>query len=126
MLAFGPLWRGGNRPMPLLVLECLALAALGWLAAKGSLRQAWLTLPRALRWGTGILVAVPLAQLIPVPYALWGWLPGHEPYARALGHVTGGDGWRAITLHAHATEFSWLAMLPGVAILLLVQQLAAR
>lgn len=126
MLAFGPLWRGGNRPLPLLALECMALAALAWLAAKGALREAWLTLPRALRWGVAVLVAAPLAQLLPVPFSLWARLPGHEPYARALELVAGGDGWRAITVHAHATEFSWLAMLPGVAILLLVQQLAAR
>lgn len=125
MLAFAPLWRGGNRPAPLLALELLSLAALAALALRGSPRAAFLALPRALRWGLAILATAPLVQLVPVPFAAWSALPGHEPYARAL-EVAQAAGWRAITLHPRATEFSWLAMLPALAMVLVVPQLAAR
>lgn len=126
MLAFAPLWRGGNRPMPLLVLELLALAALVALALNGALAPGWRALPRALRWGLAIVAIAPLVQLLPLPHALWSALPGHAPYARALEVASVDGGWRPITLHARATEFSWLALLPAFAILLAVPRLPAR
>jgi len=126
MLAFAPLWRGGNRPMPLLVLELLALAALATLAFGGALAPGWRSLPRALRWGLAILAVVPLVQLLPLPHALWSALPGHGAYARALDVASAGGEWRPLTLHARATEFSWLALWPAVAIVLALPQLAAR
>lgn len=119
MLAFAPLVRGGNRPMPLMILEAaglLILAALAWSHAHGSLRP----LPATLRWGAGILVLAPLVQLLPLPISWWSMVPGHEPYASALA-VTGTAGMRPLTLHARATEYAWLVLLPCVAIFLAVQ-----
>ena len=122
MLAFAPLIRGGNRPVPLMLLEAAALlmlAALAWSPAVGEVRR---RLPPTLSWGIGILVAAPLVQLIPLPMSWWSILPGHEPYARAL--ELAGDsspGLRAATLHAITTEYAWLALLPCVAIFLAVQ-----
>ncbi|HEX6245508.1 MAG TPA: hypothetical protein VFZ61_31510, partial [Polyangiales bacterium] len=125
MLVFAPLFRGGNRPLPLLVLECLALAGLMALALSAPLRETWRLAPPALRWAIAILVAYPLVQLVPLPYAWWAALPGHEPYARALESV-GGSGARALSIHARATEYAWLALLPCVAIFLMVQRLGRR
>ena len=126
MLVFAPLWRGGNRPMPLLALELMSLAAVAALAFSGSLPDAWRSHPRALRWGLAVLALAPLAQLLPVPHGLWAALPGHEPYARALDAAAVAGDWRPLTLHARATEFSWFAALPALAILLVVPGLAAR
>ncbi len=124
MLAFAPLIRGGNRPMPLMVLEAAALlmlAALAWSQGLGEVRR---RLPSPLLWGIGILVIAPLAQLLPLPMSWWSMLPGHEPYARALELAeTPSSGMRPITLHAVATEYAWLVLLPCVAIFLAVQTL---
>jgi O-antigen ligase len=119
MLAFAPLIRGGNRPMPLLILEAaglLILAALAWSHALGGLRH----LPATLSWGAGILVVAPLAQLVPLPIAWWSALPGHEPYASALA-LTGPAAMRPLTLHARATEYSWLVLIACVAMFVAVQ-----
>jgi O-antigen ligase len=124
MLAFAPLIRGGNRPAPLMILEAAALlmlATLAWSHAVGEVRR---RLPATLLWGVGILLIAPLVQLLPLPASWWSMLPGHEPYARAL--ELAGDsssGLRPATLHASATEYAWLALLPCVAIFLAVQAL---
>ena len=83
ILVWAPLFRGGNRPMPLLVLECLALAALAALAASRPLREAFAVKAAAVRWALAMLITVPLLQLVPLPYALWSALPGHAPHATA-------------------------------------------
>jgi len=117
MLVFAPLVRGGNRPLPLLVLECLGLALLVAVAASRGPREAWSAMPATLRWGLAILVAVPLVQLVPLPASFWSALPGHEPYARVLG-TAGLEGARPISLHPRATEYAALALIPPLAIFL--------
>jgi O-antigen ligase len=123
LLAFAPLVRGGNRPLPLMLLESGALFGLlvtSLAPARGALRA----IPPLWWWGVAILLAAPLVQLIPVPYPLWASLPGHEPYASALEAV--GDastGWHSISVNAVASEYAWLAMLPCLAIFVLVQHL---
>ena len=126
MLAFAPLLRGGNRPLPLLVLECAALAGLVALFASQPLRDALAVRPAPLKWALAILVAVPLLQLLPLPWSLWSTLPGHDPYVAALEHAGPAAGWRPISLHPRATEYSWLAILPCVAIFLIVSQMGRR
>jgi O-antigen ligase len=126
ILVWAPLFRGGNRPLPLLVLECLALAGVATLVASRPLREAFSVKAPLLRWALAILVAVPVLQLVPLPYALWSALPGHGPYAAALEGAGVATGWRPLSMHARATEFSWLALLPCVAIFLLVSQLGRR
>jgi O-antigen ligase len=126
ILAFAPLIRGGNRPLPLLVLEgagLLGLAALAWSRS----RDAWQArLPATLWWAIGILVLVPLVQLIPLPAAWWPMFPGHEPYAHALDLAGAGAGLRPMTVHARATEYAALALLPSLAVFFMVQRLEPR
>jgi hypothetical protein len=121
LLAFAPLFLGGNRPLPLLVLELAALAGLVALAWWRAARLMPASLPSTLRWGIGLLVVVPLLQLIPLPAGWWSALPGHGPYFRAL--EAAGDGatqaMRPLSIHARATEYSWLVILPCLAIFLL-------
>lgn len=115
MLVFAPLVRGGNRPIPLLVLEVaalIALAACAWHWLQGASRP---RLPASLRWGVGILILVPLLQLVPVPASWWAELPGHAAYQQALAVAGGSGGARAASVHPRATEYAWLAMLPCLA-----------
>jgi O-antigen ligase len=121
LLVFAPLFLGGNRPQPLLVLELVAIAGIAVLAWQGFGRVRSASLPAALRVGVGLLVVVPLLQLIPLPAGLWSQLPGHGPYFRALGFA--GDSatlaMRPLSLHPRATEYSWLVILPCLAAFLL-------
>jgi O-antigen ligase len=125
MLVFAPLFRGGNRPLPLLVLECLALVGLGALALSAPLREGWRLAPPALRWALAVLMVYPLLQLLPLPYSWWAALPGHEPYARALEAIGAGAA-RPLSIHPRATEYAWLALLPCVAVFFMVQRLGRR
>lgn len=118
MLVFAPLVRGGNRPMPLLVLELAALVALtacAWHWLGGAPRP---RVPASLRWGIGILLVLPLLQLVPLPASWWAQLPGHAAYQQALA-VAGEHGARAASIHPRATEYAWLAMLPCLAVFFL-------
>ena len=126
LLVFAPLFRGGNRPMPLLLLEgvgLLGIAALAWSRSPGLVVGA---LPATLRWGLVILLGAPLLQLIPIPTSWWLALPGREAYGGVLEVAGVGEGWRPLTINARATEYAWLALIPCVAIFLLVQVLARR
>jgi O-antigen ligase len=125
MLVFAPLFRGGNRPLPLLVLECVGLAILAGIAWTRDPRELWSTLSAPLRWGLAILVVIALLQLIPVPAAVWAKLPGHEAYARVL-EIAGASGMRAMSVHPAATEYSLLALIPTVAVFIAVGQLGRR
>lgn len=126
ILVFAPLIRGGNRPLPLLVLEIAGLVGLAMLAWSRSGGRWSARLPATLLWGVGLLVLVPLIQLVPVPAEWWTALPGHEAYARALEVAGATGGWRPITLHAAATQYSWLALIPCVAVFFMVQRLERR
>ncbi|HYC36833.1 MAG TPA: O-antigen ligase family protein [Usitatibacter sp.] len=121
MLVFAPLLRGGNRPFPLLVLEIAAVAGLvlfAFAALRGGVSS---RLPRALVAALALLLLVPLLQrwlYLPVPW--WGALPGHAPYAAILDLAGSANGWRPPSIHPRATEYAWLALLPGVSVFLLV------
>jgi O-antigen ligase len=122
VIVFAPLFRAANRPLPLAVLEVAGIAMLAFIAWKGP-REALEGVPAMLRWGAALLVVVPLIQLVPVPMAWWAMLPGHAPFAQVLEAANAASGWRAITLHAEATQYSWLVLLPCAAIFLAVRRL---
>jgi len=121
VLVFAPLLRGGNRPLPLAVLEFLGLAIFV-LAASAPSRPILGDLPPPLRWGLAFLILVPLAQLVPVPMAWWAMLPGHTLFAQALAAAGDESSWRSITLHPTATQYSWLVMIPCAALFVAVRQ----
>jgi O-antigen ligase len=127
LLVFAPLIRGGNRPLPLMLLEAAALLGLVVLAMSAS-RNALRTVPAPLWWGVGLLLATPLVQLVPLPMEWWAMLPGREAYGRALeaGGGTLAGAWHAVSVHARATEYAWLAMIPCLAVFVLVQYLDRR
>lgn len=127
LLLFAPLVRGGNRPLPLMALEGAAILALV-LASLTASKSALRSVPATLWWGMAILLVAPVVQLVPLPWAWWTGLPGHEPYARAL-EAAGAiptQGAHALSMNARATEYAWLALLPCLAIFVIVQLLDRR
>ena len=126
LLVLAPLFRGGNRPLPLLLLEGLALLGLVAYVISHSEGEPWLPHAAPLRWALGLLLAYPLLQLVPLPFSVWSALPGHEPYVRVLAQLGEAPGARPLSIHPIATEFAWLALLPCVAAFALVAQLGRR
>lgn len=124
LLIFAPLYWGGNRPLPLLVMELAALALLVGVAGQAPPEG------RALSWPLRIflilLFLVPLAQLAPVPLTLWAELPGRAFYAEAL-HLADTDrlgwSWRLISLIPAVTEAAGLALLPPLAVFVAINRL---
>ncbi|MGE5154556.1 MAG: hypothetical protein ACM3ST_11115, partial [Bdellovibrio bacteriovorus] len=79
LLVLAPLFRSGQPALAVLMLELLAVAVLVLV-----LWQPGRT--RVTRWeglAIGLLLAVPLLYLTPMPSALATWLPGREPYLAA-------------------------------------------
>ena len=125
-LVFAPLFRGANRPLPLLVLEIGALALAAHLVWQPDFRD---QLSRPLLVTLIVLLAYPLLQLVPLPPDLWSRLPERGFYAHALAQADAGqalDSWRAASLVPWATEFSWLALLPPLTVFLVTVGLSTR
>ncbi|MFO1422317.1 MAG: O-antigen ligase family protein [Candidatus Competibacteraceae bacterium] len=119
LLTFAPLFRAGNRPLPLLVMELAALALLVWRFRAPSPESQPLSQPA--RVFLALLFLLPLAQLLSTPLDLWTNLPGRAFYAEALRQADAGGagfGWRAVSLIPATTEFTWLALLPPLAVFL--------
>jgi O-antigen ligase len=116
-LLAAPLYKAGNRPLPLIFLE---LAAIGFLVALVATRRVPIGLTRGLILAIGVLVVYPLVQLVPLPDAIWRALPGHAEYVEVLERFAADGGaraWRAISVVPVATEYGWLAVLPPLACL---------
>lgn len=115
LILFAPLFYAGNRPLPLMVLELMALV-LAVLLFKN--KNAWQQIPK-LYWGFVLCIfLLPLIQLIPLPYGLWRVLAGHETYAASLTAIDAVHGMRAISMVPAGTEYAWLALLPSLTVFL--------
>lgn len=118
MLVFSPLVKGGNAPMPLLILELLALLVLARLVFLPAFRQ------QLSGWTMTALAAavlLPLLYLLPLPTGLWGILPGRAQYLEMMQFsidlsepLTG----RALSLLPFSTEAGWYALLVPVTVFL--------
>ena len=115
MLVFAPLIMGGNRPLPLLILELAAIALLFLLLLRPSFEQ---HLSRPLLIALGLLVALPLVQLLPLPEFVWNWLPGRDFYAAASSAAGVTPKYRTVSLIPNATESALLALLVPLAVFL--------
>lgn len=127
LLIFASLIWGGIIPLPLLVMELAALALLighAWHPAQADPSLSW-----PMRVFLSLLILLPLAQLLPIPLALWATLPGRAFYADALQQagVIGSDfEWRAIALVPATTESAVLALLPPLAVFMVAVNLRTR
>jgi O-antigen ligase len=125
-LLLAPLYKAGNRPIPLLLLELGAVGFLFTLIRYGAVHAALTALPTPLTIALGVLSIYPLVQLVPLPEALWRLIPGHAEYATVLERFASSDALqmsRAISFVPSATEAGWLALLPPLACFLAVQWL---
>jgi len=73
------------------------------------------------------IIAVPLIFLLPLPNAIWQWLPGRSEVFAAQTMAGTHGGWsRALTLDTTATMAALRALLPAIALALLAPQLDDR
>lgn len=116
LLALSFVFGGASRENALrLALVELAAAPLlliaGWrLIASGAWREHKLPL--------GVLagvVAIPLLQLLPLPFELWRGLPGRAPYAAVLDLAGARPDWQPLSLAAEQTWRAVLALIPPAA-----------
>lgn len=117
LLVFAPLVNGGNRPIPLLILEFTALAIAGYLVASS---QKLSRIPRLYIAVVAGIFLLPLLHLIQLPFSFWAMLPGHATYAQALADVStnlNGSA-RAASIDPSLTEYAWLAVLPPIMVFL--------
>ncbi len=100
------------------------MAMLGtiWLLTNSDVRQT----PRMALLITGLLVVIPLVQLIPLPPAIWHALPGRETARAALRTIDAEYTWRTWALDPALTLASLLAVLPVAWLLVAVARLNRR
>lgn len=67
----------------------------------------------------GLLVVVPLVQLIPLPPALWQGLPGREVERASLDLIGKADSWRPLSLAPGRTLSALLALVPPAIVLVI-------
>lgn len=73
---------------------------------------------------TGLWIAIPVIQLVPLPPALWHNLPGRALEASALQLIGDSQSWRPISLAPYATLASGLSLIPPITALFFVSQLS--
>ena len=105
---------GSQYPLLELLVELAGIAVLAWLAAT----RAWVGLGPTAQLGlasAGLLLLLPLAQLVPLPPEVWAQLPGRERSRELLQLIGSADAWMPLSLDREATWRSLLALVPGFA-----------
>jgi O-Antigen ligase len=96
------------------IIQLASLALLGVVLLSPNLMQ----VPRGPVILLCLLVALPLAQIIPLPPTLWTALPGREEVARAYSAASISLPWLPISLAPNITWGSVFSLLPAVAVFL--------
>lgn len=106
-----------------LVLQLVSLALLA--INRKACVQFWREAPLALKVLIGATLALPLLQLIPLPFNAWTALPGRE-LAREAFMASGGPGWHAFSLDPARTLVAALGLIAPVTILMLGWRVTRR
>ena len=114
---------GANARIFLLCLIGSLLVATTVVAGAG---PALARLPLLLRIGLILVPLVPLAQLIPLPPAVWSALPGRDTPASVFELVGAAGQWHPLTLTPRNTLFALLMLLPPYAAFIAATTLDAR
>lgn len=102
-----------------LVLHWLGIAALAWAALQPGPHPSDRAM-RPLAWLLAAYFLLVLAQLVPLPPALWSALPGRGFVAHDLATLGLALPWRSLSLDPEATIAGALAMLPPAGMMALV------
>lgn len=120
LISLATVWRGGNRYMPLMLLEGLAavlVLGLAWRTMKadvrGSLGEGWGRVALIALLGAPFWIA--LFQLTPLPETVWLALPGRAEYLTLPTDGQPSTMWRVASLTPDATWGAVFAGLPLVA-----------
>ena len=121
MLLFASLIRGANRPIPLMLLELssLFLFASYYFNNKSHLfsRNEFIFIAS--------LFLVPFLYLIPIPFEWWNSFPGMALYGDILKTLDN-DGGHSIALYQGVSLYASLALLPPLAVFLIVTSLPQK
>lgn len=110
---------GGSRyALSNLLIQIAAIAAISFYYRAAWSK--WTEWPRGLKILAAATIALPLLHLIPLPSGMWQTLPGRGLAAEARDIVAMGDGWFPLTLDRSRTVLAFAALLPPLAVLLLM------
>ncbi len=119
LLLAAPMFRSGKTPLAAMLLELLAVASLVLLCwSAGRVKD----LGRAEGWFLLALVALPLLQLLPLPWLSRVSLAGQSDYYTAL-QLAGAEGGATLSILPRETLLGWLKILVPVAVYLLTRAL---
>lgn len=113
MLVFAPLFRAGNLPAPLLLLQLLSLAILVFLLLRSSEFSQLKTTHLLLLAG---IILSPVLMLISVPGSWWQLLPGRDAFSPIYQALGGEQGWHTLSLVPNETEVALWALLPPLVV----------
>ena len=114
---------GSPAPLPEIILECLAalFAVLWMLGTLGA--PHWRRVPRSAWFIVGIVSAVPILQLVPLPPLIWHELPGRSVELDALTLIGEKSSWRSWALAPARTLSSLLSLGPPLLLLTMTSAL---
>lgn len=117
---------GGGTPNPsteIILQWFAAVAALAWIWTGSG---AWYPTDRRLWWAGALILALPLAQLVPLPPSVWHAFPGRQVEIDAL-RVLGEEGsWRPVSTSPSRTLASILSIVPALLLMGMVGALGSR
>lgn len=126
LLALSLMLGGGGSPAPLLEIALQGCVALAALTVSVWTPQIFLQAPAAAWRIAGLILIVPLIQLIPLPPSCWQALPGRDAQRAALELVGAQDSWRALSLSPSRTLASLLVAVSALLSLILTAGLDPR
>lgn len=119
---------GGGSPFPVMEALVQVVAAI-CVATALFFVPAVVALRRSDRIGLallGLLIALVLIQLVPLPPSIWSVLPGREQAARVVGFIDHATVSIALSIYPDRTIAAGLALLPALAMVLLTAALPVR
>ncbi|WP_157215843.1 O-antigen ligase family protein [Flavisphingomonas formosensis] len=116
---------GAESPATELLVELVAIAVL--MIELSRMRWSRVTRPVLLAFAVlGLILLVPLIQLVPLPPALWTGLPGRGVTAQIAKLLGDAGGFRPLSLDPDMTLRSALSLLPGIAMFVAALRLDVR
>ncbi|WP_292933927.1 O-antigen ligase family protein [Novosphingobium sp. PASSN1] len=125
-LAIGLGGGGTVNPQTEMLLQFLIALLLLPLTISSKWQRGLGAIPRAMLLLAGLILVLPVLQLIPLPPSIWHALPGRTIELQSLTLVQAGQTWMPLTMAPSRTFASLLAMLCPVLLMLQVSRLSLR